>query len=221
MSDNNGYNEQHGMSEPNKPNEPNQQNQQDDSGNGYESNREHNPNARSVNPKYQKAFFRYLSVLLILIAIVSIWYFKNASEKPAPPVADNPDFSLNVADSLDLDKLKSYGLPILIDFGADYCDPCRQLAPIIEELNSELQGKAIIRYVDIVAYPDIARDYPVSVIPTQIFIDAEGNPYDPESSVAPMIRYTLKSTDEHVYTAHEGFITKEDLITVLTDMGMK
>lgn len=201
---NNGQSNSSGQTEPNVPN-------------GTDLR---DPNIRRVNPRYKKAFFRYLSVLAILLMIVGIWYYKNASEKPAP-VADNPDFALNVTDTLDLEKLKSYGLPILIDFGADYCEPCRQLAPIIEELNSELQGKAIVRYVDTSVYPEIAQNYPVSVIPTQIFINADGTPYNPESSVAQMIRYTLKTTGEHVYTAHEGVLSKEDLLAVLTDMGMK
>lgn len=54
----------------------------------------------------------------------------------------NPDFSLYVTEKIDLEKLKSYGLPIIIDFGADSCIPCKEMAPVLLELNAGLRGKA-------------------------------------------------------------------------------
>ena len=58
-------------------------------------------------------------------------------------------FPLHVTDAIDLEELKSYGLPIIIDFGADSCVPCKEMAPVLEKLNEELKGKAIVLFVDV------------------------------------------------------------------------
>ncbi len=160
--------------------------------------------------------------ILLVCIIAGIWVIKNNKNEADSVVADNVDFTLHVTEEIDLEKLKTYGLPIIIDFGADSCIPCKEMAPILIELNSELQGKAIIRFVDVWKYQELAAGYPISVIPTQIFIDANGkpfNPTDPESM--QMKRYSLKDTGEHVFTAHEGGMTKEQLLNALTEMGMK
>jgi thioredoxin 1 len=62
------------------------------------------------------------------------------------PVAD---FSLFVTEPIDFDRLTSYGIPIMIDFGADSCVPCKEMSPVLKKLNAELQGKAIIRFIDV------------------------------------------------------------------------
>ena len=96
------------------------------------------------------------------------------------------------------------------------------MAPIIEALNMELRGKAIIKYADVWANPDLAKGYPLSVIPTQLFIDADGNPYNPEDPNALSLKlYSSKDTGELIYTTHEGLITASDLASILKDMGME
>lgn len=170
--------------------------------------------------------------ILIVVVIAGIWQVKNQTTGSDPDYNEakiseeaantNPDFSLNITEEIDLEKLKSYGLPIIIDFGADYCNPCKEMAPVLQELNAELQGKAIVRYADVGKNQDLAKGYPLSVIPTQFFIDAGGKPYTPNNSeVLPLKIYTLQSTNEHVLTAHEGALTKEQLLAVLKEMGMK
>jgi thioredoxin 1 len=178
-----------------------------------------------------------------LIVLVGIWFVKNnkndidyaesdnsgtvssensgttASDKV---VYDNPDFSLHVTDKIDLDKLKSYGIPIILDFGSDSCIPCKQMAPVLKELNAELQGKAIIRFVDVWKYRELSEGYPISVIPTQIFFDANGKPYKPKNPEASQMKiYTSRDNGEHIFTAHEGGATKEQLLDILKEMGLK
>ena len=127
-------------------------------------------------------------IVVIIAALVALWFVKNAeNDKGAENKAAsdsiteskdiNPDFTLLVTEALDLEQLKSYGLPIIIDFGSDSCVPCQEMAPVLEKLNEELQGKAIIRFVDVWKYPDLAQDYPITVIPTQMLFDKDGNPY--------------------------------------------
>lgn len=160
--------------------------------------------------------------VLLLCAVAGIWAVKNSQSSTAALDGGNPDFALQVTEKIDLEKLKSYRLPIIIDFGADSCIPCKEMAPVLKELNAELQGKAIVRFVDVWKYQDLAEGYPISVIPTQIFIDAEGKPYKPKDTEATSMRlYSLRDTGEHVFTAHEGGMTKEQIMTVLKEMGLK
>lgn len=159
--------------------------------------------------------------IFIIIAILGIWIIKNKN-KPPIAISENPDFSLNATEEFDVEKLKYYNLPIILDFGADYCPPCREMAPILVKLNQDLQEKAIIKYIDIEEFPELAKDYPISVIPTQMFFDMEGKPYSPSDPKAlDMIIYTLKDTGEHIFTAHEGILTEEVALVVLKEMGMK
>ncbi|NLD49071.1 MAG: thioredoxin family protein [Clostridiaceae bacterium] len=160
--------------------------------------------------------------ILLVCIIGGIWIIKNNKKDTASVDSDNPDFSLHVTEKIQLDKLKSYGLPIIIDFGADSCIPCKEMAPVLKELNTELQGKAIIKFVDVWKYQELALGYPISVIPTQIFIDANGNPYKPKGPESKQFKlYSTKDKGEHVFTAHEGGMTKDQLLSALKEMGMK
>lgn len=161
--------------------------------------------------------------VLIVLIIAGIWILKNSQkEKDTLPVEGNSDFALNVTEEIDMEQLKSYGVPIIIDFGADKCIPCKQMAPVLKELNEELQGKAIIKFVDVWKYQSLAEGYPISLIPTQIIFDSEGNPYTPKNADAiPLTMYSAKDTNEHIFTTHEGGITKEELLSMLNEMGME
>ncbi len=175
---------------------------------------------------------RILIPVLIVVAIAGIYLIKNKDNTTANVVETAeineavetdkvPVLNLHVTEAIDLEELKSYGLPIVIDFGADECIPCKEMAPVLEKLNEELQGKAIILFVDVWQYQDLAIDYPIRVIPTQVLIDSEGNPYTPSDNIdVQLMMYGNKATNEHIFTTHEGGITEEDLLQILYEMGM-
>ena len=157
--------------------------------------------------------------VLFLCTIIAIWIAKNSKQDSNFKDDGNPDFTLYVTEEIDIDKLKSYELPIIIDFGADSCVPCKEMAPVLKEMNEELRGKAIIKFVDVWKYQDLAKDYPISIIPTQIFINSDGKPYNPKDIEGmQMILYSSRETGEHIFTTHEGAMTKSQLLDVLEEM---
>jgi len=184
------------------------------------------------NTKSKKGLvLKIIIPVLIISAIAGVWIVKNnnnnqtglaESDKSGEIVTENSDFELHVTEKINIEKLKSYGLPIVIDFGADSCIPCKEMAPVLKELNAELQGKAIIKFVDVWKYKELAQGYPISLIPTQIFIDAEGNPFTPKDPQAMQMKmYTSRDNGEHIFTAHEGGMTKDQMLRALEEMGLE
>ena len=178
-------------------------------------------NDNTIRPK-NKRLLRIIVPIIIVIIAAGIWTVKNTRDKDEALENDGSDFALHVTSNLDLEKLKSYGLPIIIDFGADSCIPCKEMAPVLIELNAQLRGKAIIKFVDVWKYPGLAEGYPLTVIPTQVFIAADGKPYTPEDpQTAQMKLYAMKDSGEHVFTTHEGGLTKEALLKIIGEMEAK
>jgi thioredoxin 1 len=129
---------------------------------------------------------------------------------------------LHVTTPIDFNALRSSGLPVIIDFGADSCIPCKEMAPVLVDLNKSLQGKAIIKFVDVWKYKELSEGVPIKVIPTQVFFDSTGKPFNPpDSSSLPFNKYSRNDTKEHAFTTHEGGLDKQQLLAILKEMGMK
>lgn len=169
-------------------------------------------------------------VVAIIVIIAGIWGFKNNEKKKSEVIANNntssttqtvnSDFKLNITSSFSLDKLKTYNLPIIIDFGSDSCIPCKQMAPALKQLNSELQGKAIVRFVDVWKYPNLANGYPIELIPTQIFINSDGTPYAPANAEELELEFITDENGNHIFTTHVGALTVEQMKSMLKEMGL-
>jgi thioredoxin len=67
-------------------------------------------------------------------------------------------------------------LPCLIDFYADWCGPCKMVAPILEELAEEYKGKLNIYKVDTEAERELASIFGIQSIPSLLFVPKEGQP---------------------------------------------
>lgn len=133
------------------------------------------------------------------------------------------DAAMTVGDDIDLEQLTSYGVPVILKFGAEWCGPCQAFAPILEEVHKEYAGKVIIKDIDVDEKPDITQQFPVSVVPTMVLFDSKGRPYvsDDDSLDLTFKYYSTKSTGEHIYTTMEGAINKDRLLALLKNMGME
>lgn len=67
-------------------------------------------------------------------------------------------------------------LPCIIDFYADWCGPCKQIAPILEELSDEFAGKINIYKVNTEAEQELAGAFGIRSIPSMLFCPADGQP---------------------------------------------
>ena len=72
------------------------------------------------------------------------------------------------------DKAVTSGLPTVIDFYATWCGPCKQIAPVFENLKEQYAGKVNFTSVDVDQDVEMASKYNISAMPTFVFLDADG-----------------------------------------------
>lgn len=85
--------------------------------------------------------------------------------------------------NFDSEVLKSNG-PVLVDFAAEWCGPCKRLAPIIDELAGEFAGKVKVARLDVDESREAASKYNIMSVPTMIFFKG-GKPVDQVIGLVP------------------------------------
>jgi len=91
------------------------------------------------------------------------------------------------------------GMVTMVDLGAKKCIPCKMMAPILEELEKEYQGRATIIFIDVWVDASQGKRFGIRTIPTQIFYDREGKEVQ----------------------RHEGFMDKKTIVAELQKLGVK
>ncbi len=129
-------------------------------------------------------------IIVLLIAVAATISFKSTSESSK---SQEPVTSTTVGT-----KSSETSLPRLVDLGAGKCIPCKMMAPILEELKVEYQGQFEVVFYDVWENPQMAEQFGIQLIPTQIFFDANGQ---------ELFR-------------HEGFYSKEDILNKWKELGI-
>ncbi|MBN1818102.1 MAG: thioredoxin family protein [Sedimentisphaerales bacterium] len=129
-----------------------------------------------------KNFLILFVILCAVIGIVAMRQFRQASDMA----------------ELGMDVQIGAGMPVLLQLGAYYCGPCRQMAPHLEEISIEYKDQLGVKFMDIERDRQSARTYGIELIPTQIFLDAQGN---------------------EVFR-HVGYYSKEQIVSKLRELGL-
>ncbi len=136
---------------------------------------------------------------------------------------EDDEFALNITDStgFDLQELKSYKIPILIQFGSPNDEICMSMKPSIEKLNKELRGKAIIKFFDTDKYADLWNDSLIEFDDEamQLLINSDGSPYNDEISTVMGYKKIENEDGKHIYTVHDGDLTLDEMKVILNKMA--
>ena len=105
-------------------------------------------------------------------------------------------------------------LPVLVEFTAEWCQPCKQIAPEVAAFAKEMEGKAVVRKVDIDRSPMLARELRVQSVPT-FMVFAQGRPVD--AVVGAVGKKKLRDMVEPFLPRAEGALKAVELAQLLRE----
>lgn len=139
-----------------------------------------------------------LSIVLLLLISSTLFCSQNRGEQPGDPKpeqkAANQENLVISDDELDFSKHKV----TFIELGADRCIPCKAMQPVMREIALEYKDIIQVVFYDVWKNPTYGKDYGIQMIPTQVFIDKNG---------------------DEIFR-HVGFFAKEEIIKNLKDKNI-
>lgn len=142
--------------------------------------------------------WKIVIVAALIISVITVLTIKRNKSEQQNIVNVNTTVA-NISELAQPDIAINSGIPKLLDLGSDTCIPCKEMAPILEELKTEYAGIFQVQFMDIRKEPPLAEIYNIKLMPTQIFFDATGKE-----------RFR-----------HEGFYSKEDILAKWKDLGIE
>ncbi len=101
--------------------------------------------------------------------------FSNTQANAAPTSAAKPDELVKHLDDTNFEKtVKESKVPVLVDFYASWCEPCKRMSPRLEELAKEFDGKLLVVKVDVDSCPKMKAKYGVTRLPTLYLLKPRG-----------------------------------------------
>ncbi|MCI8397620.1 MAG: hypothetical protein HFJ52_08515 [Clostridia bacterium] len=172
-----------------------------------------------------------LFILLVTIIIVvatqntkpnNVLGSQNLSESSIE-YKEQTELDITEETGFDLEKLKAYKLPVLIQFANLEDEICFNMQSDVEELNEKMKGKAIVKFLDIKKYSDLIKDERLNInsVPVQLLINSDGTPYKGEESEIFGYKKIKSEDGTHIYTIHEGDLTLEEMKAIITKMTIK
>lgn len=99
--------------------------------------------------------------------------------------------ALEITDSNFEELVLKSDKPVLVDFWAEWCGPCRMVAPIVAEIAQEYEGKAVVGKIDVDSNPGVATQFGIRNIPTILFFK-NGEVADKQVGAVPKSVLTSK-----------------------------
>lgn len=110
------------------------------------------------------------TLIIIGVVIIAVYIFRTiamAQMKKTPMVTDHEKVVTLTEQNF---QQKTKGKVVLVDFWASWCAPCRMMAPVLNDVASELNGNSHVGKVDIQQYQSLANQFKVRSIPTLILL---------------------------------------------------
>jgi len=132
-----------------------------------------------------KNVLKLCAAALVFCAAAAMVYFKGGDKTPESNAATQP--------------AQTASLPAMIELGSEKCVPCKMMQPIIDELKRDYAGSLHVEFHDVWQDRQAAEKYSVRAIPTQVFLNPQG---------------------EEIFR-HEGFFPKEDILSKWKELGFE
>ena len=176
----------------------------------------------------KKYWKKLVGLGIVVIAVAAVIIIKTTDKNGMEPenmvLEQNnkeADFSLYSTVAIDYAELTSFGLPVIVDYGADACIPCQQMAPVLKKANEDNVGKAFVKFINVWEHPEAMGEVPIGMIPTQIIFDWKGKPFQPSSRLMEELEFKYiydEETGEIIFTKHVGAITQEQMDLILEEL---
>ena len=118
-------------------------------------------------------------IFICLVALVALVACNNKSDEQANGNAEAEQVEAVADDKPDDGWMKQTTLlankPMVVDFFATWCGPCKELAPVLDELEKKYEGEVIFQRIDVDQRPELAQEFRIEAIPMLMFITPKGD----------------------------------------------